>query len=278
MIMLQYHDLKKTLHGLAIARSEPTIVHVSATLIPLVKGGAQTILGAILGAIDNILMPSFTFKTMLIPEVGPADNLLEYGSGRIENLNAAIFTPDLPADFEDRDISEVFRLYPDVQRSDHPILSFLGLGLDAALRAQTNLQPYGHIHYLLGKNAKVLLFGKDPSALFCIHYCEQESGRKQFVRWALTEEGIKECPHYPGCSQGFHKILYYLGDNVWHTSIANLPCYAFSLDALTQTTFQLLKKDPYALLCNDLHCEKCNQIRKYMRQRRYDDRLQHTMT
>lgn len=266
--MLQYRDLKNAIHDLGVKRSEPTLVHASAALIPQVKGGIQTMLGAILAGIDNMLMPSFTFKTMLIPEIGPEENLIEYGSGREENLNASIFIPDLPADFEDQAISEVFRHYPDVNRSNHPILSFLGLGLDGALQAQSTADPYGHIRYLLGKNAKVLLIGKDISALFSIHACEQESGRKQFLRWAMTEEGIKECPSFPGCSNGFHKVLFHLEGAVRQVTVQDQPWYSFSLDSLTRTTLQLLREDPYALLCNDLHCEKCNLIRKDIRQRR----------
>ena len=265
--MLQYRDIKTAIHELAIERNDPTIVYVSAHLIPQVRGGAQTILGAILGSIDNILMPSFTFRTMVIPEFGPSDNLITYGSGRISNLDATIFTPELPADFEDAPISEVFRSYPDVTRSSHPIFSFLGLGLDSALIAQTINDPYGHIHYLQGMNAKIVTLAKDASAFFSLHYCEKQSGRKQFTRWAITTDGIKECPLYPGCSRGFHKILYHLDGVLIKTQILDEPCISVSLDQLIPTALQLLNDDPYALLCNDLQCKKCNAVRKDIRQR-----------
>ena len=266
--MLQYRDLKNALSELEIKRSDPVIVHASSSLIPQVKGGAQTLLGAILAGADNILMPSFTLKTMIIPEVGPEDNLLEYGSGRVENLSASIFTLDLPSDFEDQAINELFRHYPDVIRSNHPIFSFLGLGLDAALASQTTAEPYGHIQYLQGKNTKILLADKEPSTLFSLHFCEKESGRKQFVRWAMTENAIIECPFFPGCSDGFHKILFHLGNEVKQTQMQDHTWFAVSLDFLIQTALQLLHEDPYALLCNDLHCEKCNLIRRDIRQTR----------
>jgi len=265
--MLQYHDLKNVLDELEIKRNDPTIVYASSSLIPDVKGGAQTLLGAFLAGIDNILMPGYTFKTMIIPEVGPEENLIEYGSGRVENLNASIYTPELPADFEDQELSETFRHFPDVMRSRHPIFSFLGLGLDAALDAQTLGDPYGHIRYLQGKHARILLAAKEPSALFSIHYCERESGRRQFVRWALTGEGIKECPHFPGCSNGFHKILFHLGEDVKKAQVESQTWYALPLDHLVDTALNMLRTDPFALLCNDLYCEKCNLIRKDIRQR-----------
>jgi aminoglycoside 3-N-acetyltransferase len=205
---------------------------------------------------------------MITPEVGPDDNLLEYGSGRIENLSASIFTPELPADFEDQAISELFRHYPDVSRSNHPIFSFLGLGLDAALASQSISNPYGHIEYLQGKNTKILLLNKEPSALFCLHFCEKESGRKQFIRWALTQDGVKECLFFPGCSEGFHKILFHIGNQVKQTQIQDRTWFSLTLDSLIKTATQLLQEDPYALLCNNLHCERCNLIRKDIRQRR----------
>lgn len=264
---MQYRDIKNALSELGIQRGDPTIVHASSSLIPLVRGGSPTIVGAILACIDNILMPSFTYKTMIIPEVGPSDNLLEYGSGRIENLNAAIFSADLPADHKDYEISETFRHYPDVVRSQHPILSFIGLGLDTALASQTISDPYGHIQYLQGKGAKVLLMGKEPDALFCLHYCERICERRQYIRWALTQDGIQECPHFPGCSDGFHKITFHLGDQAKQTQVQNDSWFAFPLDALLQAAIQLIREDAYALLCNDLHCAKCNLIRKDIRQK-----------
>ncbi|NMB60748.1 MAG: AAC(3) family N-acetyltransferase [Chloroflexi bacterium] len=264
--MLQYRDIRKALDNLHIQRGDPAVVHISASLVPQVRGGAQTILGALLAGIDNLLMPSFTYKTMIIPEVGPADNLIDYGSGRIENLNAAIFTSDLPADFEDREISEVFRHYPDVTRSNHPILSFLGLGLDAALSMQSVTDPYGHIAYLRGKGAKILLMAKDAPSIFSLHLAIKQSGRKQFTRWALTSEGIQECQAYPGCANGFHKLFFYIGDQLKQIQVQEEAWYALPLDITLEAAERLIKKDPYALLCNDLQCEKCNLIRKEIRQ------------
>jgi len=265
--MLQYRDIKSAIHELGIERDDPAIVYVSSHLIPQVRGGAQTILGAILGSIDNILMPSYTFQTMVIPEFGPPDNLVTYGSGRISNLDATIFTPELPADFEDSQISNVFRSYPDVTRSCHPIFSFLGLGLNSALIAQTIDDPYGHIRYLQAMDTKIVMLAKDPSALFSLHYCEKQSGRKQFTRWAITQDGIIECPHFPGCSQGFHKILYHIDGVLMKTQILDEPCISVSLNQLLSTALELLAEDPYALLCNDLQCKKCNAVRKDIRQR-----------
>lgn len=263
--MLQYRDIRKALDDLHIRRGDPAIVHVSASLLSQVRGGAQTILGALLAGIDNLLIPSFTYNTMIIPEVGPADNLMEYGSGRTNNLNAAIFSNDLPADFEDCEISEFFRHYPDVTRSDHPILSFLGLGLDAALSMQSVADPYGHIAYLRGKGVKILLMAKDASSIFSLHLAIKQSGRKQFTRWALTSQGVQECQFYPGCADGFHKLFFYMEDQLKQIQVQEEVWHALPLDATLETAERLIKKDPYALLCNDLQCEKCNLIRKEIR-------------
>ena len=264
--MLKYRDIRKALDDLHIRRGDPAIVHVSASLIPQVQGGAQTILGAILAGIDNLLMPSFTYQTMIIPEVGPPDNLMDYGSGRIENLNAAIFSNDLPSDFDDREISEVFRHYPDVTRSNHPILSFLGLGLDAALSMQTAADPYGHITYLRGKGVKILLIAKDASSIFSLHLAVKQSGRKQFTRWALTPDGVRECLFFPGCANGFHKLFFHLEGHLQRAQVQEEEWYALPLDATLESAMRLISQDPYALLCNDLQCEKCNLIRKEIRQ------------
>lgn len=264
--MLQYRDIKSAFQDLGLQRSDTAIVYTSSRMIPRVKGGANTILGAILAGIDNIVMPSFTFKTMIIPEVGPPENQIDYGSGRIQNLNAHIYTPDLPADFEDREISELFRQYPDVTRSLHPIHSFLGLGLDAALAQQTCEDPYGHIEYLHGKGVRILLLDKDPSVIFSLHYCENKSERRQYTRWAMTAAGVKVCYSFPGCSRGFSKILYHMNGNFEQVHVEDMVFTSIPMDSLIDKGLQILRRDPFSLLCNDLHCERCNQIRQDIRQ------------
>ena len=56
-----------------------------------VRGGAATILGGLLTTYEDLVMPAFTYRTMLIPEIGPENNGMVYGSGDESNEMAEMF-------------------------------------------------------------------------------------------------------------------------------------------------------------------------------------------
>ena len=259
--MISYRDITSSLQDLGLNRSTPVLAHISLAKMGEVNGGLSTVMGALLASVDNVMMPSFTFSTLVIPESGPDENLIDYGSGRESNLSAEVFSHDLPSNMPDREASERLREYPGVFRSGHPVFSFSGLGLDITLINHPADDPYAPIKALRKLDGWVLLMGADPSANFSVHYAEKLAGRKQFIRWALDAEGIQEIPHYPGCSDGFHKINYYMQDELHRVNLAGTDWYAMKVDELLNVAAALIKDDAFALLCNELNCPRCNLVR-----------------
>lgn len=260
--MIGYREIVNALKRMGLMPQTALLAHVAPDLSQQVKGGARTILGAILAAVDNAMLPAFTFNTMVIPESGPEDNAIIYGSGRESNLNAEIFTLDLPADPLFQPMADTFLKYPQAQRSNHPLLSFIGLGLKDILESQTAADPYGPIRSLMELDGWVLLMGVDQASNFSIHYAEFLTGRKQFTRWALTPDGVAECLHFPGCLDGFNKLQYHLEECKHEAILSDCVCHAYPLTEVIDITTRLLRKDPYALLCSNLNCERCNTVRK----------------
>jgi len=265
--MITYRQIVNGLHELGIQRHYPVIAHTSTENLREIKGGAEVLLGGLLAAADNLLLPAFTYGTMITPETGPEENAVEYGSGRETNLNAKIFTPDLPSDMPEHELCEKFRALPKVRRSNHPILSFVGLGLNAALEAQSCEQPWEPIQYLADNEGWVLLLGVDQTQNISLHWAEQQVGRKQFVRWALTPSGATECRNFPGCPDGFNKLQYYVKNLLHQISFDSILWQAYPLQPLINAAMDLMKQDPYALLCNSLPCERCNAVRRAVRNR-----------
>ncbi len=72
--------------------------------------------------------------------------------------------------------------------------------------AQSLKAPFAPISVLATKGGWVLLLGVDHSVNTSIHFAEKMAGRRQFVRWALEENKIIECPSFPGCSNGFNQL------------------------------------------------------------------------
>ncbi len=263
--MLTFRDLVVGLKSLGLNPQQPLIIHSSMDSFGQeIRGGAQTLLGALLLTSDSIMMPTFTYKTMLIPECGPENNGITYGSGTELNRLAEFYRPDMPADPQMGILTEVLRLHPQAQRSNHPILSFSGIHVGEALQAQTLSEPLTPIQHLAQAHGWVLLIGVDHTANISIHFAERLAGRHQFVRWALTPNGVKECPRFPGCSEGFNQAESILAPITKQVMIGNASIHAIPLQSMIEILKQKIEAEPLALLCNREDCERCQAVRNML--------------
>ncbi len=258
---VRYHDLVDGLRALGVPPGAPVIAHASLSAFGRVQGGAASVVGALLAVFPALLMPTFTYKTMLIPEDGPPNNGLQYGSGFDQNRMAEFFRPDMPADPLMGVVAETLRRHRHARRSLHPILSFSGVGVDDALNAQTLDEPLAPIRILAEREGWVLLLGVDHSVNTSIHYGERLAGRRQFIRWALTPAGVVECPAFPGCSLGFPAIAPHLEDITRRTTVGIATLQALPLTPLLERVQALIRHDPLALLCERMDCPRCNAVR-----------------
>jgi aminoglycoside 3-N-acetyltransferase len=261
--MVTYRDLIKFLARLEIPSDKPVIVHASLSAFGEVRGGAETVVGALLKTYTRVLSPAFTYKTMIIPEIGPSNNGIVYGSGDGTNRMAHFFRPDLPADITIGKIPETLRQHPDAQRSHHPILSFSGVGVEHALQSQTLAEPLSPIEVLTNAGGWVLLMGVDQSVNTSLHYAEKLAGRKQFVRWALTPSGIYECPGFPGCSDGFEQIAPHIQKIIREQLAGETSIQGIPLPELITIARDLIENNPRALLCSLQDCPRCSAVREH---------------
>ena len=260
--MISFRDIISGLKKLELDPQSQAIAHVSLSSFGEVRGGAETVLGALLATVKSLVMPTFTYNTMIIPEAGPDQNGISYGSGKDLNRMAEFYRPDLPADPSMGVVAEALRRYPAAHRSSHPILSFAGAQADEALQAQTMDDPLATIGSLAQKQAWVLLIGVNHTRNTSLHYAEKAAGRKQFVRWALTLHGVVECPGWPGCSDGFESAAPSLADLTRKVQVGASFIQALPLAPMVEAAVQLIHSDPLALLCSRPDCERCNAVRE----------------
>lgn len=261
MPVIGYRDLINALRKLDMDSGRQAIAHVSLSAFGMVQGGAETVLGALLTVCDGVIMPTFTYKTMIVPETGPPNNGVEYGSRTDLNKMAAFFHPEMPADKSMGVVAEELRQLTQSKRSRHPILSFAGINMDEAIAAQTIQEPLAPIKALAAADGIVLLLGTDHTVNTSIHYGEKQAERKQFVRWALTRRGIVECPGYPGCSQGFEAIASSLRASLKKVFVGPTSIQAIPLQDLIETVIEMIAEDPLALLCSNAECNRCQATR-----------------
>ena len=250
----------KTGFGRLGLKNHPVIVHASLRAFGQVD--AETMLKALLCSTQGLIMPAFTYKTMLNPEVGPPRNGITYGSQSDLNRMAEPFHAGMPVDRSLGILPEVLRRSPGAKRSSHPIQSFAGINADAVIDAQTLSDPFGPIALLAEEDGWVLLLGVDHTVNTSIHYAEKLAGRRQFMRWALMGDRVVECPGFPGDSEGFNAVAAAVERYSRRVEINGGMVQAVHLRSLFGIVVDLIKKDPCTLLCAREDCERCNAVRQ----------------
>ncbi|HEX9795513.1 MAG TPA: AAC(3) family N-acetyltransferase [Anaerolineales bacterium] len=266
--MVTYRELVGAFRRLGLEANSKVVAHASLSAFGEVVGGAETVVGALVGSFESVVMPTFTLRTMVTPQTGPADNAMAYGIDPERNAVAEIFRPDLPADRSMGVVAETLRLHPEANRSLHPIVSFAGVDAEAFLETQLIEEPWEPLARLAEADADVLLLGVDQRANVSLHYAEALAGRKGYLRWALTPGGVVECPGWPGCSDGFNSIGHRLSGIRRRAEVGAAVIEAVPLRDLLHLTTGWLREDPLALLCDRPNCPRCSLVRASVRVRK----------
>jgi aminoglycoside 3-N-acetyltransferase len=280
--MTTYTELKTALDSLGL-RDAPVIAHASLRSFGEVEGGAPMVVQAFVDSFGAVVMPTHTYKAMIVPQAGPDNNAMDYGKPDPFNAEPEFFTPHMPADILMGAIPEALRQRPGAKRSRHPILSFAGFNADAILTTQTIKEPLAPIQALAEENGWVVLAGVDHTVNTSMHLAEKLAGRRQFIRWALVRdmltrpvplklagrnfastsvnERVIECPGFPGCSAGFQAISKDIQPFTKRVTAGNSAIQAVPLAALFHAVISKINQDSKALLCFDPNCARCNTVR-----------------
>jgi aminoglycoside 3-N-acetyltransferase len=259
-MIVRLRDILLGLRELHLADA-PVIVHSSLKSFGQLEGGAVTVVNGLAAAFNRVIVPTFTYKTMVTPLTGPEHNGITYGSQQDLNQMAEFFTLRMPADPLMGIIPETFRRHPRAIRSKHPIQSFAGINAEKFITSQSMTNPLAPLGMLEQANGWVVLIGVNHTVNTSIHYAEKLAGRRQFIRWALTPKGVVECPGFPGCSAGFQAVAPEMEKFTRKEQIGGSLVQAVPVKMLFKVVVGQIKKDPLALLCQQEDCERCNQVR-----------------
>ena len=258
--MPDYEELFLAFQELGLQET-PVIAHASIKPFGYIQGGAETVLEAMLASFAGLIMPTHTYKTKIIPEVGPPNNGITYGSGDDKNKLAEPFSLGMRTDSMMGILPETLRSHPSAMRTAHPILSFAGVNASFPLFTQTLYEPLAPIGVLAEQGGWAVLINVDHTVNTSIHYAEKLAGRRQFIRWALMGDRVVECPNYPGDSMGFQAIEEHIKSDTRRVEMGEAFIQAIPLKKLFRVVQDLIKKDPLALLCERTDCERCMAVR-----------------
>jgi aminoglycoside 3-N-acetyltransferase len=259
--MLTFSQLRSAFEALDLA-DKPVVVHAALKKFGEIEGGAETVLQALLATTGRLVVPTFTYMSMVTPEVGPPNNGIRYGSDKDNNKRAEPFHMQMPPDKMMGILPRVALQQEDSIRTAHPILSFGGFGVDEILITQTLYEPLAPIAALAERDGWVMLINVGHDVNTSIHYGEKLAGRRQFLRWAMVHDHIVECPGFPGDSTGFNAIEDHLKPDTRCVTVGEGFVQAVSLKRLFAAVQELIKQNPLALLCQRNDCERCNAVRQ----------------
>jgi len=258
--------------GLTPPSGSTVIVHASLSSFGHVRGGARAVLAALLWTCDTIVLPAFTYQSMVWPLVGPPDNGMTYGRPEFDaaNRNARFFHRNLPVHHDVGVIAETLRRHSIAVRSAHPVLSFVAAGKRAGevLAGQTLDDPLAPIEWLQRHDGDVLLLGVGHTRNTSIHLAERLAGCRQFMRWAIVRgEDSKDAravrlPGFPGCSDGFDAIEPEIARATRQVTIGGAVVRRVPLSMLIPIAAGLIGDQADALLCDRPDCERCSAVRR----------------
>lgn len=264
-------DIIRGLKSIGLTPESAVIVHAALSSFGPVRGGATAVLAALLSACGTVMMPAFTYQTMIWPLVGPPDNGMTYGRPEHAGINrkADFFRPNLPVHRDVGVIAETLRRQPIATRSAHPVLSFVAVGKHAkeAIADQTLDHPLAPIEWLQHHGGDVVLIGVGHTRNTSIHFAEKLAGRKQFTRWAIMRDDDSvtvravRLPDFPGCSDGFDAIESEVARSTAQVTIGSATVRRIPLGTLIPVVVSWIGAEPDALLCARPDCERCHAVR-----------------
>jgi aminoglycoside 3-N-acetyltransferase len=258
--------IKKDLRSLGLKKGAWLLMHSSLKSLGYVKGGADTVIDAVMEVIGEsglFMVPTFTF-TNFTPFFDPEKTPSQMGL-----------------------ITETLRLRKDSARSWHPrhSVGVLGEKTKEVVRGHLQAGSVGKgspIDRLAKKGGYILLLGVGHTANTAIHTAEvyaelpyldavkdsPDFPEQALVKTPINGEKIKvDLAPYPTCSEGFWKLEPLLRDKgqIRYGKVGQAHCQLMKSLSVIQTASSLLRQDPLALLCEEPDCYSCNEKRKAIR-------------
>jgi aminoglycoside 3-N-acetyltransferase len=257
-------DLVEGLQHLGLEPGDRVIVHTSLSSFGRVRGGATTVIEALLMVLGNQ-------GTLMMPHTIPYTTY------------KGTFDRTAPPDPGSGVVPAQLQKWPGAILSLQPTHPVVAVGRDAGALTEEHyrVSPVGkHSPYdRLAKNGgKVLLLGVNQRVNTTIHTGEAYAsvpywGKPRPDRpeglWTRMDDGRTAwipLPELPGDSYGFSKIEPFIITRglITFGQIGRARCRLMLGQPLIDTVVEFLRQDPGGLLCNRLNCTFCPWARQFI--------------
>lgn len=256
---VSHGDLVRGLRDLGLGKSSKVLVHSSYKSFGGVEGGPATVVRAFVESLGMVMMPSFTSERT---GVWDARGAFEGNAYPSEPWDAApeAYTYDTPADVTMGIIVETFRTSYPVHRSLNPSASFIAYGEGAAdlVGPATEYDGVEAIRRLMEAGGHTLLLGVTHTNSTAVHLGEKLAGRRLFVRYALTPDGVKAAEG-GGCGAAFDDLQPHVEHVEHRTAVGGATLRCYDLQPYVEIVRAVIERDPLAFLCDS--CDRCHAHR-----------------
>jgi aminoglycoside 3-N-acetyltransferase len=258
--MVTQGDIERGLRELTLGEESHVLVHSSYKSIGSVEGGPPTVVRALVETFATLMMPAFTSDRTFVWDARGVFEGNAYRSEPPEDERAEPLTYDTPANKTMGVINETFRTTYPVRRSAHPSASFIAYGELAELLTGPGTEEDGvePIRRLLEAGGDVLLLGVTHTNSTAVHLAEQLAGRRLFVRYAVTPDGVRAA-RGGGCGAAFDDLQPHVERLERRTQVGTATLRCYPLPEYVDTARRLIERDPLALLCDS--CDRCRAHR-----------------
>lgn len=240
-------------------------VHSSLKSFGEVKGGAKTVVDALLESGCTVMVPSFSFSYAVMPPeemkfkrngadysrldwIMPGNNMVYSAGSNNLDLKEMGVIPETVLNIAGR------------VRGDHPLCSFAAAGPFAAelIRSQKPMDVYAPLRELALFEGQVVMMGVGLNKMTAIHLAEQMAGRNMFIRWANGPDKKVITAECGGDSAGFEKLAPYAaaaekrvkcGESLWRV---------FDMGKLLKNVARAIMLQPAITHCGMADCVRCN--------------------
>jgi aminoglycoside 3-N-acetyltransferase len=251
-------DVERALRELGLGAESHVLIHTSYKAIGGVEGGPEAVVRALVGTVATLMMPAFSSHRTAVWDARGLFEHNAYPTAPPEDWDgtAEPFTYDTPANPTMGIINETFRRSYPVVRSANPMVSFVAHGALAEELCGgpgTDVDAVEPIRRLMDAGGEVLLLGVTHTNSTAIHLAEQLAGREQFVRYAMTPDGVRAA-RSGGCGNAFDELQPHVAHLERRATLGKAALRCYALRPYVEAARKLIERDPCALLCD---CDRC---------------------
>ncbi|MCU4743022.1 AAC(3) family N-acetyltransferase [Halobacteria archaeon AArc-m2/3/4] len=246
--------LTMDLRALGLKSGDELVVHGSLSSLGRVEGGAETVVDALLdvaGDKGTVVAPTFTSGLAEEEPFDPEQTPSQTGA-----------------------ITEALRTREDAVRSEHPTHSVAAIGPSASSLTRNHaydrsLGRNSPLHRLAKHGGQILLLGVGHDRNSSIHVAEAlaslpyRTGTKEVQ--VLGDDGTATTVDVSrvGCGRGFPVLepVAERADLLTHGNVGQAPAQLMDGEDILRVAYELVKKKPGALLCDDPDCWWCPEAR-----------------